>query len=79
MAGGTPANPATLVGDYLGLGFRLLSAMCSASFFRPGFTAITFGGLAFLSRALLRALSRGDIRSRSSLTARIMVERPQYH
>ena len=43
--------------------------MCRASFFRPGLTDITFGGRAFLSRALLCALSRGEIRSTSSLTA----------
>src|ERR1700704_6071946 len=51
--------------------------MCRASFFRPGLTEMTFGGRDFLSRALLRALSRGDIRSRSSLTASKVCRNPR--
>src|SRR5439155_27140188 len=52
--------------DYFG---RRLSARCWASFFSPGLTATTFGPRTFLSRALLRALSRGATRSSSSPTS----------
>src|SRR5205814_6772091 len=48
--------------------FRVrLSARCWASFLMPGFTDTTLGPRTFLSRALLRALSRGATRSSSSL------------
>ena len=71
-----PQVPAAAAGATDGLARRRavfpsrFSARCSASFFRPGLTAITFGPRTFLSRALTCAFSFGDTRSNSSLTGR---------